>query len=210
MIPIPANLAKSATVIGVDPSITGTGFAVVRFEWASKPANATARLVYSETIVPPGPKFSTPARIFGLVRKFEEFTAGTLARTYGAGCQFEAAAIVVEDPTEQYLYRGKKRRASDVAKLAAATGAILGQLSTSGEWASRLVTVTPLEWYPRMTPQRPVSKANCRTLLFARIKDLPEKVKDEDQVFAAGVARWFFWRRFVERRDWPFVYEAGT
>lgn len=176
--------AYGTTSVGIDPSLTATGVAMVWHQWEGREFQyATHAVLWSGTVRTKG--HAIAERVGQLVTGLDKAWADMHV---AADDRVPVVSIVVEDATEQYFYSRANRRFSTVAAIGAAVGAATAWAVTR----SQVVTPPVTAWYPKAPRGHLLKKKAALAVLRERIEGLDKA--NEHVVMAAGLTRWWFHR----------------
>jgi hypothetical protein len=184
-----------AGLIGVDPSLTGTGLVAMRVElplpladqtWPFHPSRV--QLVDRCTVRTAPSMGSLTLRLLHLSDCVAAWVAETLSEV-----QADHWCVAVEDPTVFTTFRGEKRSQAVLAQTGAAFGCALAAVRSSAAVGVPIVGIPVTTWYPREKGKRgshPVKKDWVIAHFRATYKPLLGGllVKEEDQIMAFAMA----------------------
>lgn len=178
-------------LIGIDPSLTATGFALIDADGSSCHLLARRTLVAGLPTMQLADRLDVLAAGAALVlADFLEMSTDPYKRIVGLSRDVEA--IVLEDPTDQvHIGKDRQRSPTSIAKLGAAVGALMLVARRATEGTPAIFQAIPAGmWIPKERGHPVKHELHARQL---RALVTFGRDAQDDELMAAGVA-WYYAR----------------
>lgn len=189
---MPDVSGQKLTVMGVDPSLAGTGLAVLDIEAVrlrGRPELAVEVLAAQR--VPTKASSSLAFRVEQIARAVRHIGTDFARAAWADGSPF---FVAVEDVTSFKSIPGMKRKQRDIAVGGVALGAALAAIAAMP--LREPVALLPLDrWLPKRRGAAFAKHERVRDYMRARWPAL--RSTSDDVTFAAGLALFFAWERLV-------------